>query len=288
MTHEPLVSILMTCYNRERLIANSIESVLASSFQNWELIIVDDNSIDNTLAIAKDHARKDSRIKCYANEANIGDYKNRNQAASYATGKYIKYVDSDDTIFTHTINTMVAGMEKYPEAGFGLSIPDQKHGLKFPFLLNARDAYLMHYNQLPIFFAAPGNAIFKTDAFLAMGGFATLRMVSDFEMWHRMVLRYPVVLMPANLYTYNVHGEQERKDFANYLTLYEQLKINFLLATDSPLSIEEAKKIIGQRKLSLLKIIVKFLVTAKWKSAMYRIRVLAFYLSNSNKRNELQ
>ena len=90
----PLVSVLMTAYNREKYIAEAIESVLASTYSNLELIIVDDCSKDNTLQIATNYQAKDDRIKVYKNEKNLGDYPNRNKAASYAKGKYLKYVDS--------------------------------------------------------------------------------------------------------------------------------------------------------------------------------------------------
>src|SRR5258708_39815278 len=98
MKSDPLVSILMTAYNREKYIAEAIESVLTSSYTNFELIIVDDCSTDNTLTIAKSYEKNDARIKVYLNEKNLKDYPNRNRAASHAKGKYIKYLDYDDKI----------------------------------------------------------------------------------------------------------------------------------------------------------------------------------------------
>lgn len=89
----PLVSILMTAYNREKYIAEAIESVLASTYTNFELIIVDDCSADRTLEIAKSYEEKDKRIKIYINEKNLGDYPNRNKAASLAKGVYLKYLE---------------------------------------------------------------------------------------------------------------------------------------------------------------------------------------------------
>ena len=83
------MSVLMTAYNREKYIGEAIESVLASSYTNFELLIVDDGSKDNTITIAQSFEQKDSRIKVYINKKNLGDYPNRNYAASLATGKYI-------------------------------------------------------------------------------------------------------------------------------------------------------------------------------------------------------
>ena len=88
---QALVSVLMTSFNRDKYIAEAIDSVLASTYQNWELIIVDDCSKDKTVEIAKSYEAKDNRIKVYVNKKNLGDYPNRNKAASYAKGKYIKY-----------------------------------------------------------------------------------------------------------------------------------------------------------------------------------------------------
>src|SRR5579875_2494307 len=115
-----LVSVLMNAYNREDYIAAAIESVLASIYPQLELIIVDDCSKDSTVAIAKSYEAKDARVKVYVNEKNLGDYPNRNKAASYAQGKYIKYLDSDDIMYPHCLEVMVSSMEQFPEAGFGL------------------------------------------------------------------------------------------------------------------------------------------------------------------------
>lgn len=277
----------MTAYNRATLISRSIESVISSTYRNWELIIVDDASTDETAMVANTFADREPRIRVVINPGNLGDYPNRNRAAEFANGKYMIYVDSDDVIFPGSIETMVKKMEQFPEAGFGLSVVGDTFNFNDKPLLNGADAYRMHYNVNPIFFASPGNAIFKRVAFMEVGGFRTFRMVSDFDMWHRMSARYPLVLLPSNLYQYNVHGEQEIKDFANYLVQYEQIKINYLLASDSPLKIKESKRIIDRRRTNLFKIIVGFIFTGKWRSAGYRMKVLAFYLKNGYRRNEL-
>ena len=114
---KPLVSVLMTTYNREKYLAIAVESVLASTYENFELIIVDDQSKDKSYEIALSYAQKDKRVKVFKNEKNLGDYPNRNKAASLANGKYLKYVDADDMIYPTGLEVMVSGMEKFPEAG---------------------------------------------------------------------------------------------------------------------------------------------------------------------------
>ena len=117
---QPLVSVLMTAYNREQYIGEAIQSVLDSTYTNFELIIVDDCSNDATVSIAKGYESKDKRIKVYVNEKNLGQFPNRNCAASYARGKYLKYLDSDDTIMNFGLGYCVEQMEKFPEAGMGM------------------------------------------------------------------------------------------------------------------------------------------------------------------------
>jgi glycosyltransferase involved in cell wall biosynthesis len=68
---KPLVSVLMTAYNREKYIAEAIQSVLSSSYTNFELIIVDDRSSDRTVEIARSFEKRDSRIRVYVNEQNL-------------------------------------------------------------------------------------------------------------------------------------------------------------------------------------------------------------------------
>ncbi len=76
----------MTTYNREKYLVQAVESVLASTYENFELIIVDDQSKDRSLAIAQELAAKDTRIRVVLNEKNMGDYPNRNKAASLRRG----------------------------------------------------------------------------------------------------------------------------------------------------------------------------------------------------------
>ena len=139
--NKPKLSVLMTAYNRENFISEAIESVLASTFTDFELIIVDDASQDTTVEIAKFYENLDHRVKVYVNDINLGDYPNRNKAASYANGKYLKYLDSDDIIYDYGLEVMVKAMEKFEFAGFGLAskVSDEK---PFPICISPQEIYL--------------------------------------------------------------------------------------------------------------------------------------------------
>lgn len=90
------VSIIMPSYNASRFIAESIKSVLIQTYTNWELIVVDDCSNDNTVQIVEDYIKHDNRIKLIKLKSNKGAANARNVALKNANGKYIAFLDSDD------------------------------------------------------------------------------------------------------------------------------------------------------------------------------------------------
>jgi len=96
---EPLVSIITPTYNHEKYIAECIESVLIQTYQNWEMIIIDDCSQDSTYDIALEYAKQDSRIKVFRHKENYGALnldKTYNEALSMAKGEWIAILEGDD------------------------------------------------------------------------------------------------------------------------------------------------------------------------------------------------
>lgn len=93
---EGLVSVIMPTWNSEKFVAESIESILAQTYTNWELIITDDCSKDGTMDILRKYAEKDKRIRVQQNEKNGGAGISRNNSISAARGQYIAFCDSDD------------------------------------------------------------------------------------------------------------------------------------------------------------------------------------------------
>ena len=91
-----IVSIIVPMYNAEKFIGKTIESVLAQTYQNWEMLIMNDVSTDNSLAIVSLYAKKDERIKIVNTEKNVGVVKGRNFLIDLASGKYIAFLDADD------------------------------------------------------------------------------------------------------------------------------------------------------------------------------------------------
>jgi teichuronic acid biosynthesis glycosyltransferase TuaG len=106
---KPLISIIMPAYNAERYIAESIRSVLAQTYQNWELIIVDDGSTDRTAEIAQSFVLADSRVK-YIFQQNTKVAAARNRGIGKAAGDLIAFLDSDDLWMPEKLERQEAAM----------------------------------------------------------------------------------------------------------------------------------------------------------------------------------
>lgn len=106
----PLVSIVMPCHNDAEYLKDSISSVIAQTYQNWELLVVNDCSTDNSIEIVKSF--NDGRIKVFKNEKNSGAAFSRNVAIENAKGRYIAFLDSDDYWYPTKLEKQIEFMEE--------------------------------------------------------------------------------------------------------------------------------------------------------------------------------
>lgn len=115
MSIKPLVSVVTPTFNRAHTIKQAIGSVLSQTYQNWEMIIVDDGSTDNTKEVIE--SIKDDRIHYYSKQ-NGGPSKARNYGIKRTKGEWIMYLDSDDELLPRCIETMLKWLAKSPSAVF--------------------------------------------------------------------------------------------------------------------------------------------------------------------------
>lgn len=112
LINEPLVSIVTPCYNAEKYIEETIQSVIQQQYKNWEMIIVDDISQDNTIQIIQKYTKIDTRIKLFILDKKGGASLARNKAIKEANGKYIAFLDADDLWKKEKLNKQIYFMEK--------------------------------------------------------------------------------------------------------------------------------------------------------------------------------
>jgi teichuronic acid biosynthesis glycosyltransferase TuaG len=107
-----LVSIITPLFNAGSFIRETLDSVINQTYQNWELLIVDDGSTDNGPAIVESLAKEDPRIKLFHNATNLGPAKTRNLAIEKASGRYIAFLDADDIWFPEKLTKQIEAMQK--------------------------------------------------------------------------------------------------------------------------------------------------------------------------------
>jgi len=270
----PHVTVLMTAYNRAEFIGPAIESVLAQTDAAFELVIVDDCSTDGTLDIARQYERRDPRVRVVVNERNLGDYGNRNHAATFVRTPLFKYHDSDDLMYPHCLQVMVSMMEAEPRAGFGLSVGAAWPGGPCPMLLSPRMAYQREFFGDGLFQSGPAGAIFRTEVFRQLNGFVDEGAASDHLFWMRACTAVNVLLLPADLFWYRVHPAQELQ---SPRAQRQYAKVpgwvwRALDAPECPLTAAEREQAKRNRAFHLAKRTLQDIRRGRWAFAIDRLR----------------
>jgi hypothetical protein len=270
----PLVSVLLTTYNRDAFLASAIESALAQTFTDFELLILDDGSTDRSVEIARAYERLDSRVRVVVNEHNLGQFENRNRAAELARGTLLKYHDSDDLMYPHCLAVMVPMLLSEPAAAFGLSGGGAWPGGACPMLLTPAMAYQREFFGGGLFMCGPAGALFRADAFRSLGGFPLSGPHSDTLFWLRACATVPSVLFPADLFWYRLHDEQH---WRNPRSRYDEARLfkafwEALDRSSCPLTADQREQAKRNRVFILARKISIDLRHGHWQLAMYRWR----------------
>lgn len=209
---DKLVSVCIPAYNNADYICETIDSVLNQTYKNIELVIVDDNSNDNTLEIIKHYEAKDNRVKVYHNDKNLGMAGNWNHCLELCKGEFIKLMCADDLIVPETIEREVAVFEKYPEVVLVSSntklvdLDGNKKGFytRYPVKVpvdgkkvNKRGFFNKDY------YGAPQANLFRKSTYEVIGGIdSKLTYIVDYDFFVRIANTGKVfsILEPLNLF----------------------------------------------------------------------------------------
>ena len=182
----PGITTIIPCYQAEKTIRETLESLRAQSFQDWECIVIDDGSTDSSSAIVESLAKKDSRIK-FLQQENAGPSKARNAGLKQAGGKYIHFLDSDDVIQASAYQQFLSAFENHPEADViycgwkNTSEPGEIYSQVDP-LNQLTFEILARKNQFAIH-----SIMTKKEALDEVGYFdEKLRAVEDWDLWLRL------------------------------------------------------------------------------------------------------
>ncbi|MGH7488544.1 MAG: glycosyltransferase family 2 protein, partial [bacterium] len=113
---KPTISVCIPTYNGAAYLARCLDSVLAQTFSDFEVVIVDDRSTDESVAIARGYAERDSRVQVFRNDVNLGLVGNWNRCVELSRGQWLKFVFQDDIVLPKCMTQMLAaaGSSKVP------------------------------------------------------------------------------------------------------------------------------------------------------------------------------
>jgi glycosyltransferase involved in cell wall biosynthesis len=218
VSRAPAVSIITPAFNAAPFLGHTIESALAQTFQDFELLIADDGSRDDTVELAREWARRDPRVSVLTG-ANGGTSAARSRAMQRARGSYFALLDSDDIWFPTFLAAQMAIFDRHPEADL---VTGNAYNLGGPFdgqpliPVTAGCTPLSLLDIIENENAVCIMSVFRRSVFDRLGGFdADLWYAEDYDYWMRAALAgFTFIRNPAPLALYRRRGESKSADEA--------------------------------------------------------------------------
>lgn len=210
----PQVSVITPTYNRADFLMTAIESVQAQTFDNWEMLIVDDGSTDDTAELVSSYATKDSRIR-YFRQPNQGQSVARNRALEHARGEFVCFLDSDNAWIPEKLGSQLAVFRESPEVDvvYGDIITINEAGKEISRANMQRYSGFITLQMLKDNCVSMNTAMARRQCFDEMGGMSGQRRVADdYDLWLRFSARYRFRYIPEFLAYYRVMENQISSD----------------------------------------------------------------------------
>lgn len=227
MGDSPKISVLIPTYNYAYCLDETIQSVLNQTYTDFELIVVDDCSKDNTDEVMQKHLQ-DKRVTYYKNEVNLGLVGNWNKCLSLAKGDYIKYLCADDKFRSDLLQRFVDIMEQYNNVSL-ITCEKQLFGgsnklIKLP-LQHLQEGKKIIYHTLNTYgwLGEPTTVMFRRSN-MKLGGFRSdVTWLPDWEMWLRQLTAGDCYIIPEPLAFIRNHSNQVTKMvMKNYINYFEE------------------------------------------------------------------
>jgi len=225
---QPKVSVCIPVYNGQDYIAEAIESVQAQTFHDYEIIVCDNCSTDDTEKIVRSY--DDARIRYCRNEKNLGLVGNANRCLELSEGEYICILHHDDTMLPENLELKAKVLDENPQVGFvhsnlywvdegGNVLSEWLEDAQRDYIEDGKKVFLRYMKRMPkgalIFI---GSVLARKECYVELGGFREdLPHSNDNEMWLRLSLFYDVACVGKPLVTWRQHGTSTSSswDFTN-------------------------------------------------------------------------
>jgi glycosyltransferase involved in cell wall biosynthesis len=226
---KPDISILIPTYNGANYLETCLDSVLSQTFDNIEILVVDDRSTDATFEILKRYAATDQRVRLFHNERNLGLVGNWNRCLTLARGRWIKFLFQDDLLESSCIEKMLHCGERTGCPFVACrrdfifeNVPQSTHDLYQRFSTDismdaamegrthlAPDQFcdvVLKFGSAKNFVGEPSSTLIRHDVFQQYGGFnASMIQLCDLELWLRVGVNYGIAYVPETLAHFRVH-----------------------------------------------------------------------------------
>lgn len=265
----PKLSVCIPVYNGQEFIKETIDSVLQQSFKDFEIVVVDNQSTDNTVSIVKSYS--DPRIKLFINDSNIGMIPNWNKAMEHATGKYIKILPADDFIYPGCLEKQVKIMEadtheKIAMVGGRRNIIDETGKILFNRGFTKTECEVSGFAAINKNVRSGGNIIgeggaliFRKNILQKTGNFnSDIFYVLDLDLWYKILLHGNYYALPDIVSSFRVSKssasvnvvKKQREDLSNFINkiyLNKEYQLSWLsrkIGLFKAFALTEAKKIL--------------------------------------------
>ncbi|WP_276498065.1 glycosyltransferase [Pontibacter litorisediminis] len=200
---QPLVSVICLCYNHERFLREALDSVLAQTYPNLEVIIVDDCSTDNSVGIIQEYVQRHPQLKFISTGQNLGNTKAFNMGWRASKGEFILDFATDDVLLPERVAQQVAQFQRLgPE--FGVVYSDAEY-------ISDDSEHLYYHSQkykaapdgdvfaevLGRYFICPPTMLIRRKVFEALSGYDERLAYEDFDFWVRSARQYKYGYLPA-------------------------------------------------------------------------------------------
>ena len=206
----PCVSVLLPAYNCESFVAEAVQSILKQTFQDFELLIIDDGSTDTTSSILRSF--NDPRIRLLPNDRNLGLIATLNRGLILASGQYVARMDADDIAAPERLSKQVVYLDTHPDVhvvGTMVDLINEQGvifggGPRYPTKPEEIRRYLLRECCL-----IHPSTIFRKGTVTAVGGYdASASHAEDYDLWLRLSDHHKIANLPDTLLSYRMHKKQ--------------------------------------------------------------------------------
>jgi glycosyltransferase involved in cell wall biosynthesis len=224
----PTVSVVMSVYNGERFLRTAIDSVLAQTFHDWELVIVDDASTDSTPSILAEY--RDPRVRILRNEKNSKQAVCSNRGIAAASGRYIARLDADDVSLPSRLAKQVAYLDAHPDVTLVASAAHfiDEAGSRVDFRPGGLNGCLVNFMFTWYCPVIHSSVVFRADALRQLNGYdedSRYWFTEDYEFMSRVAFYRRARVLPEPLVEYRIHPSS-----VSAKNLKDQLRQNDMIA----------------------------------------------------------